>query len=85
MHIRVLSLAVAITAAVLLAGCSATGSEQSGAVTADGGTVAGPGEAVVEPPGLERLGDGPVAALDILEHRDGRRQPARQPHQMPPR
>lgn len=40
MHIRVLSLAVAITAAVLLAGCSATGSEQSGAVTADGGTVA---------------------------------------------
>ena len=52
---------------------------------ADGGAIARPGEAIVETPALERLGHRPMPPVDVVEHLDGRRQPAGQPHQMPPR
>ena len=41
-----------------------------------GGTVPCPGEAIVEAPGLQRLGDGALVRLEIGEHIDGGGNPA---------
>src|SRR5690606_16586742 len=52
---------------------------------ADRGPVACPGEAVVDAPGLQRLGGGPVARIDVAENFDRGAEPAGQPHQALPR
>ena len=52
---------------------------------ADGGAIAGAGEAVVETPGLQGLGHRAMTLVDVVDDLDGGRQPAGQPHQLPPR
>jgi hypothetical protein len=63
--------------------CGMRGAAAEGVVdeVADGGPIPCSGEAVVKPPGLERLGHGALAGLDIGQDFDRGGQAARQAHQ----
>src|SRR5688500_3773763 len=62
--------------------CGVGGAAAQGVIDeiADGGAVPCPGEAVVEAPGLERLGDGALAGFDVGKDIDGGRKASGKAH-----